>query len=543
MRNLLTRPIAHVGLLIAVTAGSVFPNLGVPSLWDDDEGVNAECTREMMEAGTWIVPTFNWDLRTAKPILLYWLMRGSYSAFGVSEWSARLPSAVMMFGIVLLTYDLGRRMFGAATGLLAGLITASTLGLVYLAHAVTTDSTLICLTTLYFWAFWRGTENGGRSWFIPCGIASGLAMLAKGPAVGLVLPSAVAISYFAVHRELHRMIDRRMIWGVLAWILVAVPWYVFVATETKGEWPRAFFLKENVGRAAEPMENHSGIPVLYELLVVCLLNAPWSSFLVVTWWSAWQSRVNRAVGYLAIWFTVYFLACSAARTKLPHYIAPAYPALIILTARFLVGWMHRYISPPRWALPAGILGVATTGIVVVAGLLYADGRIVTVPAQMRVFPGLANWAWIGLIPLAGACLMTVAWWNDRRPELIAGLTATTLLFAAFLSAFPPLVVDRRKAVKELVELSGARQLDRDVRVASFAFTRPSLTFYVGRRVERFHDPAAVAEFLAFPIESYLFVPEPAWESQVKPHVRSTHRVIARRYDFDRHCDVIVVINR
>ena len=116
MRSLFTRPIGHVFILIVVTAALVFPNLGATSLWDDDEGVNAECTREMLEAGTWIVPTFNWDLRTAKPIFLYWLMRGTFAAFGVNEFAARLPSAGMMFGIVLLTYDLARRMFGGMTG-------------------------------------------------------------------------------------------------------------------------------------------------------------------------------------------------------------------------------------------------------------------------------------------------------------------------------------------------------------------------------------------------------------------------------------------
>ena len=47
-------------LVLAVVHGALtLPNLGAHSLWDMDEGVNAECTREMMESGSWIVPTFN----------------------------------------------------------------------------------------------------------------------------------------------------------------------------------------------------------------------------------------------------------------------------------------------------------------------------------------------------------------------------------------------------------------------------------------------------------------------------------------------------
>src|SRR5690349_3707522 len=61
-----SRP-AHYALLIAVVAALTLPNLGGPSLWDVDEGVNAEAAREMREADTWIIPTFNFELRTAKP--------------------------------------------------------------------------------------------------------------------------------------------------------------------------------------------------------------------------------------------------------------------------------------------------------------------------------------------------------------------------------------------------------------------------------------------------------------------------------------------
>ena len=62
---------ADYALLLAVAAALTLPNLGGPSLWDVDEGVNAEAGREMAECGTWIIPTFNFELRTAKPVMQY----------------------------------------------------------------------------------------------------------------------------------------------------------------------------------------------------------------------------------------------------------------------------------------------------------------------------------------------------------------------------------------------------------------------------------------------------------------------------------------
>ena len=159
MRRLFAHRAGHHLLLVVVAVAVVFPFLGGTSLWDDDEGVNAECAREMREAGTWVVPTFNWDLRTAKPVFLYWLMRFSYATFGESEWSARLPSAVLTVGTVLLVYELGRRMFDAATGLLAGVVAVTSLEVCKLAHAATPDATLLFFTVLYFHCFWLGTAN------------------------------------------------------------------------------------------------------------------------------------------------------------------------------------------------------------------------------------------------------------------------------------------------------------------------------------------------------------------------------------------------
>ncbi len=117
----------QVASVIVIYALLVLPNLGEPSLWDMDEGVNAGCTQEMIESGTWVVPTFNSKLRTAKPILTYWIQRPFFELLGPTEWAARLPSALLGLGTMLITYDLGRRMFGPFTGWLGASALASTI--------------------------------------------------------------------------------------------------------------------------------------------------------------------------------------------------------------------------------------------------------------------------------------------------------------------------------------------------------------------------------------------------------------------------------
>src|SRR5947209_18495847 len=179
----LAGPLGHVLLLTAVTAALTLPNLGAASLWDLDEGLNAEAAREMLESGNWIVPTFNFQLRSSKPALLYWCEALAYRAFGVNEFAARLPSALAGWAAVLSTYFLGRRMFGPAAGFLGALVLASAVQFLLLAHAATPDALLLAATALTFALFWGGYERGHVRWG-RVGVGLGLATLAKGP-VGL----------------------------------------------------------------------------------------------------------------------------------------------------------------------------------------------------------------------------------------------------------------------------------------------------------------------------------------------------------------------
>ena len=207
-------------------------------------------------------------------------------------------------------------------------------------------------------------------------------------------------------------------------------------------------------------------------------------------------------------------------------------------------WVKREVELPRWALIAGVAGIAFTGLVVFAGMLVVGGVIGVgdLAESLRTFPGLTAWAWIGLLPMLGAVAFALFARRDQRQRAVTALAASTVAFAGLLVAFPPVVVDRSKAVKELVAQSGARDLHRDVRVASFGYSQPSITFYAARRVERLHSPEAAAAFLAMPHPSYLFVSAPMWDEWVARLAEPPYRTAARRYDFYHNCDILVVVN-
>lgn len=180
-------------LVVAVASLVLLANLGSATLFDEDEPKNAACGAEMLARGDWIVPSFNHELRTDKPVLLYWLMLSSYHALGVNELAARLPSALLAIGSVLVVYHLGRLLYRSQVGLYAAIILATSLMFDVVGRASTPDSTLIFFITASALVFVRGVA-GPAGWLSIAG--DGIA--AVGATAGL--PSSAA-------QELTRKLD------------------------------------------------------------------------------------------------------------------------------------------------------------------------------------------------------------------------------------------------------------------------------------------------------------------------------------------------
>ena len=90
----------------------LFSNLGGAALFEPDEGRNAEIAREILLLDDWVTPHYDFIPRLDKPMLFFGLVAFSFKFFGLSEWSARLPSVVAALGCLSLVYVLARYLAG-----------------------------------------------------------------------------------------------------------------------------------------------------------------------------------------------------------------------------------------------------------------------------------------------------------------------------------------------------------------------------------------------------------------------------------------------
>jgi 4-amino-4-deoxy-L-arabinose transferase-like glycosyltransferase len=559
-----------VTLVVLATLATLAVGTAPTPLWDEDEARFATIARAMVETGDWIVPRFNGTLAVDKPVLMHWCMAACMTVFGTNEFAARLPSmiATLLTGLALLRA--GRRWFDDTTGVVAALAHAGCLLVAIEAHAATPDAILTALTA---WATVLAAEamspaadgrlarlGPGRA--VGIGLLLGLAVVCKGP-VGFVAPLAVVCPWawcLAIERRLAGsgpatfgriaaaalpavgdvLLALRPVSITCGAIAAAAPWYLAVTLRTEGAWTSGFFLVHNVGRFMAPMEKHGG-GVLFHPLTMLVGFFPWSCFLpfagVVAAWRAWRGTGDAAArqGTLLalVWLGVWVGAFSAAATKLPNYVLPAYPAAALVVSIVAVdavrraataGWPH-----PRW-LATGLACLVFGGFATMATIVLA--------ARYGI-PGAEPAAVVGLVPLVGAaaCWMLAA---SRPTAALAAFSATGLVYAALMVGPAQARIATANTLPAFVARVQAASGD-EARLGTYQLPNPNVVFYAGGRVTQIHDGdlATVREFLASGPEAVLLMPERQVDA-IRDSLPTDVGVVGRTRPVFRGEDVVAV---
>ena len=199
------------------------------SIWDANEAFYAQTPREMIEAGDYVTPSFNFQLRMNKPVLSYWHVAASYHLFGVSEWSERLPIAIGAVAIIATAFGLGRLLGGTFAGLLAAVVLATSPRLVLLARRIIIDVHITMWTGLVLLCFALAETRPQRRRLYLClmYVAAGFGVLTKGP-VAVFLPAVVFFIYLASQKRLGDLRHMMLPTGAIISLAIVVPWYYFL---------------------------------------------------------------------------------------------------------------------------------------------------------------------------------------------------------------------------------------------------------------------------------------------------------------------------
>ena len=523
---------ALILLALLVLSGLLFfLGLGDMGLTDQDEGRNAEAGREMFESGDRLTPTFNGELRVAKPVFLYWLMDQSYRLFGVNEFAARFPSALFGVGLILIHYLFLVHQRDRTVALFGGLMLLLNLEILGLGRAALTDSVLIFFTTASLYGFWLGLhgKDGVRRWIWAFYVGMALATLTKGP-VGFAVPLIAAALYLTWTRRWREYWQNGVpLAGMLLFILLAAPWYAamfFVHGDAYASGAKA----HTIGRFLSPMEGHQGT-VFFYLPVLLLGFFPWSALLPVPlyhalkdWYLIRRARTHPGPAeaseldlFAALWVVGVFVFFTASSTRLPHYIGPLFPAAALLTASY---WSRCLHDPTTKGIRGSIHLMMGLGYLLAIGFACLPTLYATYASKMvREFP-LAGQVDLGSGPylaatvlLLGITLVGYLGLNDERRGgafWAAGATLAGLVLIVIVIAIPHL---NRYAVappQELAYAAGLNLTPQDQFIA-YGTTRASSVFYARRKTLFVHigEEDKIRTALKEPTRVMILLPESA----------------------------------
>ncbi|MGC2064207.1 MAG: glycosyltransferase family 39 protein [Thermodesulfovibrionales bacterium] len=502
------KPYYLPALLIIVLTISFF-RLGALTLFDVDEAVFAEATREMVETGDWLTPTYNGVNRYDKPILFYWMMALSYKTFGINEWGARFPSASAGVLLCLCLFLFMRRQTDERRAFFAVMSLVLSLYFVIYSHAAVTDMTLTLFITLSLLSFYQslgqGQESAQHRRFYLYGfyLFSALAFLTKG-LIGIIFPFGIAGLYLLVTEGIGGTKKIMSAGGSVLFLLIAIPWYLAELSVNGREFIDQFFIKHHFKRFTDVISGHKG-PWYYYALTLLIGLVPWVTFLPGGAAGAWArfrlarskkgpATVHSPELFALLWFAVIVVFFSVSTTKLPNYILPSIPAAAILIASGMVWQSRKQIQYTKvlMAVVSLLMGVGA-----LVGPVLAEKYLVRMGAGFQT-GFLADFrAWtrvLAIILFAGTALNLV---GAVRKKSYHELGAVLMLSILLLLSLKVLPVANQYLQGTLHKYSryALDHLGTEGSLITYKINWPSIVFYSRHTVSAADQPTELEQLL------------------------------------------------
>lgn len=479
-------------LLITLLISVFISFVGINSftLFDVDEAVFAQATKEMVQSRDYITPTYNGENRYDKPILIYWLMAIAYKIFGINEFSARLPSAVAGVILTLSIFLFVKRLINERVALYAGVSFSLSLYYLVYTHAAVTDMVLTLFITLSLFSLFLA-YRGDKRFIYGFYIFSALAFLTKG-LIGIVFPFTVASLFIISTRGFRALPEYLNMKGVALFLLIALPWYLAQIVINGKEFIDYFFIKHHFTRYTGVISGHRG-PLFYYIPVIILGFFPWIAYLPSSIKDVFEnlkklfrekllpdSAEAQIKVFVFIWFSFIFIFFSFSKTKLPNYILPSIPALAILLSITLSKATQRDLKLSNFI-------ILLLGIILGFAFIFSSKYLAKFGFDNDYFLYYMSAPMFTLSFISAVSIFTNRDFFGFK-ALVMAVFLITLIFKA-------LPVANYYLQGNLYELSlSAKQLvSENQKVFVYRLNKPSIVFYSDRKVKRLNTKQEVEQ--------------------------------------------------
>jgi 4-amino-4-deoxy-L-arabinose transferase-like glycosyltransferase len=470
--------------LIAIAIFTSFFKLGSVKLFDVDEAVFAEATKEMVESGNWITPTYNGENRYDKPILFYWLMVPSYKLFGINEFAARFPSAITALLLAISTFFFVRHFYTDREAFYAAISLVTSVYFLVYSHAAVTDMALTFFIALSIFSFYLSMTEKGNLYLYGFYAFSAFAFLTKG-LIGIIFPFGISVFYLSITEGPSGIKKIFSLKGVILFLVISAPWYIAQFAINGEDFFNQFFIKHHLERYTGVISGHRG-PVYYFIPSLIIGLFPWIVFLPTGIRNALiKRRSSEPAGYglndpgfsrssnsllllALIWFAFIVIFFSLSKTKLPNYVLPAIPAASLLISSGMSG-QNRQIQ------------YADVFIGIFSALI---GTAFLISREYFLKAGIhdTNWTFAAAAIMLAMAILSF-YGSLKRKNIYTGLICLMIAFLFVLSAKAlPIANQYLQGTLYKYSLYAKEKLHPGEKIITYKINNPSIVFYSGHKI-------------------------------------------------------------
>ncbi len=422
----------QIQFIIAFGAALLFiPFLGGVHLFDWDEINFAECAREMIISHDYLNVQINFRPFWEKPPLFIWMQVLSMKAFGINEFAARFPNAMIGAVSLLLLYNIGKKIVDSRFGLWWVIVYAGSILPHFYFRSGIIDPLFNLLIFIAIWFFIKlhlvGSIITVKQRFLFSalwGVFTGLAILTKGPTalliVGLVVAFAylpdlchklkIKIRFFKATPDFELRLNDIFIF-LLFTILVGGSWFLLQVLNGNSDMVMKFILYQ-VRLFTIPDAGHGG-HWSYHFIVLLIGVFPASLFALMRFRRQIKQTDSQRQfhGIMLILFWVVLILFSIVKTKIVHYSSLCYFPLTFLATLAIYDLLNGTLRWRRWLSILLIVFASLFALLVSAVPLIEKfkDKIISyglIKDEFAVANLRANVQWTGFEWILGALLLS-----------------------------------------------------------------------------------------------------------------------------------------
>ncbi len=314
-------------------------NIGGSAIWTTHEAYYVEAVREMLESGVWSEFFFNYEPRFQKPPMTYWLMAGSSSIPGITEFALRLPMVICSLLTALLVYKLGKLLYNDKTGLISMLIFSMSLQFVWFKDYASPEIPLTFFFTLSLYLYFKGLIFTNENWLHASYITLGLTALTKGFPY-IILFFTIVITHRLLENKngiSHSIRPAKLFIGFWISCIIGLSWPVYMIFIQGDAYTQAL-IAETLGRATNHFVQYGfWDSILFYPQTILWSFFPFSLLFYYALMKTAQYKEIRSALLLPLtWLGVFLLTFTMSSGKLPAYILQAHPAMALIAGYMIV---------------------------------------------------------------------------------------------------------------------------------------------------------------------------------------------------------------